>query len=154
MLLRFKGSQSEPKKQHSPPVSKPKMCLSKATGIPWETQEHTHVTNIHDWGCTLSSWVKWIHKIRDFPAQLKWFHTFIYIMENVGSSVSGAWSKLSQDASITLATKYVYLQFTYLSIVAGFSDGFWRKSILDQNTNGLPGAHENAYQDTYKIRKI
>lgn len=31
----------------------------------------------------------------------------------------------------------------YLFILAGSSDGFWRKPLLDQNTNGLAGVHEN-----------
>lgn len=38
---------------------------------------------------------------------------------------------------------YAHVSSVYLSIVAGFSNGFWRKSLLDQNTNGLAVAKKN-----------
>ncbi len=36
-------------KQHSPPVSKPRVCLSKATATPWDTQAEMRVRYIRDW---------------------------------------------------------------------------------------------------------
>lgn len=113
----------------------PRCACLKLLGYPGK---HRNMHMLHDWDCTLSSWVISRMNLHYGKCRIQCFWSLVHKSQDISASA----------ASITLDTKYVHLQFTYLSVLAGFSDGFRRKSVLDQNTNGLPGAHENTHNRT------